>query len=153
MEQREIQVRKQDDKKKNTIRPYEHKARYSEIDMHGVVHHSYYMNWMENARMHLMEELGLGYRQMEELQVLSTVLSTSIDYHSPVKFNETVVVEPTLVSYDGFQMEIAYRFTDKETGEDRAIAKSKHCFMNVAGIPISMKRVYPELESRFFEFK
>ena len=153
MAENEIQVRKQNDKKIPTIRPYEHKARYSEVDMNGTVHHSYYVNWMENARMHLMEELGLGLKQMEEMQVLSTVLSMSIEYHSPVKFNETVIVEPSLISYDGYQMEIAYRITDKETGEDRAVARSKHTFMNIAGIPISMKRIYPELETKFFEFK
>lgn len=153
MAEHEIQVRKKTEKTKMTIRPYEHKARYHEIDPKGTVHHSYYVNWMENARMHLMEQLGLGFQQMEELQVLSNILSMSIDYHSDVKFNETIIVEPKLVSYDGYQMEIAYRIYDKATGEDRAIAKSKHCFKNIAGIPISMKLVYPELETKFFEYQ
>ncbi len=94
-----------------------------------------------------------GYKQMEELQVFSQMVSLSIEYRSPAKFEEKVVVETKLVSYDGNQMEIAYRIYDKTTGEDRAIAKSKHCFMNYSGIPISMKRIYPELETKFFEFK
>ena len=153
MAEHEIQVRTQEKQGKVNIRPYEHKARYGEIDMQGVVHHSSYISWMENARMHLMEELGLGYKQMEEMQVLATVLSMSIEYRVPVKFNDTVVVEPALAAYDGYQMEIAYRIYDKATGEDRAIAHSKHSFVNIAGIPISMKRIYPELETRFFEFQ
>ena len=58
-----------------------------------------------------------------------------------------------LISYDGHEMEVAYRIYDKATGEDRAVARSVHCFINKSGIPISMKRAYPELDTKFFEFK
>ena len=42
---------------------------------------------------------------------------------------------------------------DKETGELRTTAKSSHCFLNKSGKPISLKRMYPELDTKFFEFK
>ncbi len=153
MSEHEIQVRKHPEKKKIQFKPYEHRTKYHETDQQGIIHPSYYVNWMEDARMDLMEQVGMGYKQMEELQVFSQMVSLSIEYRSPAKFEEKVVVETKLVSYDGNQMEIAYRIYDKTTGEDRAIAKSKHCFMNYSGIPISMKRIYPELETKFFEFK
>ena len=46
---------------------------------------------------------------------------------------------------------ISYRMTDKETGELRALAKSEHCFLNNSGKPISLKRSYPEIDTKFFE--
>ena len=135
------------------IVPYEHHTKYHETDQQGIIHHSNYVKWMEDARMNLMEQLGLGYKQMETMELMSPILSMSIEFRSVVKFDDTVVIDTQLISYDGYKMEIAYRIYDKKTGEDRAIAKSKHCFVNKSGMPISLKRVYPELDTKFFEFK
>ncbi|MBO5033395.1 MAG: acyl-CoA thioesterase [Lachnospiraceae bacterium] len=135
------------------LHPYEHHTKYHETDQQGIIHHSNYIKWMEDARMNLMEQIGLGYKQMEALEIMSPVLSLSIEYRSVVKFDDTVVVDIHLVSYDGHKMEIAYRIYDKQTGEDRAVAKSRHCFVNKSGIPISLKRIYPELDTKFFEFQ
>ena len=103
--------------------------------------------------MHLMEQMGLSFKQMLDMEISSPVISQSIEYRSNVKFDETVIVDTKLLSYDGHEMEIAYRIYDKATGEDRAIAKSTHCFVSKSGAPISMKRAYPELDTKFFEFK
>lgn len=134
------------------IRPYEHRTKYYEAGPQGVIHHSYYMNWLENARMDLMTQLGLGNKQMEVMEIMSPELSVSIDFRSAVHFDETVMIETKLLDYDGHEMEIAYRIYDKANGEDRAVARSKHCFVNNSGVPISLKRVYPELDTKFFEF-
>ena len=133
--------------------PYEHRTKYHETDQQGVIHPSNYMKWMEDARMHLMQQVGLGHKQMEEMEIVSPLLSVSIEYRSAAKFDETVLIDTKLMSYDGYKMEIAYRMYDKATGEDRAVAKSKHAFMNKSGIPISLQRIYPELETKFFDFK
>lgn len=135
------------------IEPYEHHTEYHETSQQGTIHPSNYINWIENARMNLMEQVGLGDNQMEDMEVMSPLLSLSIEYRKPVKFDDTIIVDTKLISYDGYQMEIAYRIYDKETGEDRAVAKSKHCFVNKFDRPISLKVSYPELDTRFFEFK
>ena len=53
----------------------------------------------------------------------------------------------------GIKLEVEYKMYDKETGELRTTATSSHCFLNRAGKPISLKRSYPELDTRFFEMK
>ena len=40
--------------------------------------------------------------------------------------------------------------TDKETGELRAMAESSHCFLTMSGKPLSLKRSYPEIDTKFF---
>ena len=135
------------------ITPFEHHTKYHETDQQGIIHTCNYANWIEDARMNLMEQMGLGFKQMLEMEISSPVVSQTIEHRSAVKFDETVIVDTKLLSYDGHEMEIAYRIYDKATGEDRAVAKSVHCFMNKSGIPISMKRAYPELDTKFFEFK
>ena len=115
------------------IRPYEHHAKYYETDQMGIIHHSNYIKWMEEARMDLMDQIGLSYKQMEEMEIISPVLSVSCEYHSMVHFDDTVVI-------------------DKETGELRTTGKSSHCFLNRSGRPISLKRSYPEIDTKFFEY-
>lgn len=147
----ELQVRGKQETLK--IRPYEHHAKYYETDQMGIIHHSNYIKWMEEARMDLMDQIGLNYRQMEEMEIISPVLSVYVEYHSMVHFDETVVIETRLVKYNGIKMEVEYRMYDKETGELRTTAHSSHCFLNRSGKPISLKRSYPELDTRFFEMK
>lgn len=135
------------------IRPYEHRAQYYETDQMGIIHHSNYVKWMEEARMNLMDQIGMNYKQMEEMEIISPVLSIEVEYHSMVHFEDVVVIETKLTKYNGIKMEVSYRMTDKETGELRTTAKSSHCFLNRSGKPISLKRSYPELDTKFFEMK
>ena len=135
------------------VRPYEHHAKYYETDQMGIIHHSNYVKWMEEARMDLMEQIGLSYKQMEAMEIISPVLSISVEYHSMVHFDDTVVIQTKLVKYNGVKMELEYVMTDKETGELRTTAKSSHCFLNRSGKPISLKRAYPELDTKFYEMK
>ena len=131
--------------------PYEHRAQYYETDQMGIIHHSNYIRWMEEARMNLLEQIGFSYVELENLEFISPVLSVSCDYKSMAHFNDIILIEARMASYDGIRMKILYRMTDKETGELRAIGESNHCFLNRSGKPISLKRVYPEISTRFFE--
>ena len=135
------------------LRAYDHHAKYYETDQMGIIHLSNYVKWMEEARMDLMDQMGLSYKQMEEMEIISPVLSIAVEYHSMVHFDDTVVIQTKLVKYNGIKMEVEYVMTDKETGELRTTARSSHCFLNRSGKPISLKRSYPELDTKFFEMK
>ena len=135
------------------LTPYEHKTKYYETDQMGIIHQTNYMKWMEEARMDLMDQLGLGYKQMETMEIISPMLSVSINYRGVIRFDDTIIIKTRLTKYDGVMMEIEYTMYDKKTGEIRATASSSHCFLNRTGARISLKRIYPELDTKFFEFK
>ena len=46
------------------MNPCEHKVQYYETDGMGIVHHSNYIRWFEEARVDLLEQLGFGYRDL-----------------------------------------------------------------------------------------
>ena len=48
------------------MNPCEHKVQYYETDGMGIVHHSNYIRWFEEARVDLLEQLGFGYDRIEE---------------------------------------------------------------------------------------
>ena len=101
--------------------------------------------------MDLMEQMGYSYKSMEEAEIISPVISVACEYKSMVHFSDTVVIETKISSYNGIKLAFTYRMTDKETGELRSLAKSEHCFLNNSGKPISLKRAYPEIDTKFFE--
>lgn len=115
------------------VKPYEHNVKYYETDQMGIVHHSNYIRWMEDQ------------------EIISPVLSVQCEYKSMVRFGDTVVIETAIAGYNGIKLSVRYRMTDKETGELRTIAASEHCFLNRSGKPISLKRSYPEIDTKFFQ--
>ena len=57
--------------------PCEHKVQYYETDGMGIVHHSNYIRWFEEARVDLLEKLGYGYDRIEAEGFSSPVLEVA----------------------------------------------------------------------------
>ena len=47
------------------LKAYEHKTQYYETDQMGIIHHSNYIRWFEEARTDLLRQMGIGYEEME----------------------------------------------------------------------------------------
>lgn len=45
---------------------FERKANYYETDQMGIVHHSNYIRWFEEARLEMLRAMGLPYKKMED---------------------------------------------------------------------------------------
>lgn len=131
------------------IKPYERKAVYYETDQMGIIHHSNYIRWFEEARDHWMTEMGISYGEIEERGILIPVLSVSCEYKKAVRYNETVFIEVKLTSFKGVKFSAEYRVTNKETGELRVTGTSSHCFVDKELRPIRLKRNYPEVYEMF----
>lgn len=133
----------------NPIKPYMHHAKYYETDQMGIVHHSNYIRWMEEARMDAMDQFGISYRHMEESGIISPVVSVSCQYKSMVHFDDTVRIQAKVVKYNGVRLDLEYEMTDSTTGELRTKGASTHCFLDREGHVVSLKRCCPEVDERF----
>lgn len=129
--------------------PYEHKAQYYETDGMGIIHHSNYIRWFEEARVDMLEQLGIGYDRFEALGFSSPVLGVSCEYKHMVRFSEIVTVTARVLSYTGVKMTIGYKIADKQTGALRCTGESQHCFLAAGDRPVSLKRVWPEAHEIF----
>jgi len=130
---------------------YEHLVQYYETDQMGVVHHSNYIRWFEEARVQFFEEIGLGYRQMEESGVISPVVSVNAHFKTMTKFYDTVYIRLIVTKYSGVRMSFNYEIVDKVTGEVRCTGESEHCFISPEGRILSIKREKPEVHKRMME--
>ena len=71
---------------------YEHKAHYYETDQMGIIHHSNYIRWFEEARTNLLDSVGFGYDQMEKSGIIIPVLAIQCEYKSMVYYNQTFIL-------------------------------------------------------------
>lgn len=126
--------------------PYCRRAQYYETDQMGIVHHSNYIRWMEEARLDFLEQLGWGYQKLEDDGLLIPVTEVSCSYKSPVRFGETVRIDVRVSAYQGVRLTLEYRITDPGTGKLRAEGKSGHCFCNRDGRPIRLKKFSEALD-------
>lgn len=61
---------------------YYRKAQYHETDQMGIIHHSNYVKWMEEARIGYMSRMGFSYKKVEELGVISPVVKFQLHIES-----------------------------------------------------------------------
>lgn len=131
------------------IQKYIHKVQYYETDQMRVVHHSNYIRWFEEARVDLMEQMGMGYDRMEELGIASPVLGVEADYLRMVRFGDTVSTRTRMKEYNGIKLTLEYEVTDENTGMVHCRGLTKHCFLNEKGRPVSLKKDYPDIHALF----
>lgn len=132
-------------------RVYEHKTQYYETDQMGIIHHSNYIRWFEEARTYLMDQGGFGYAQMEALGVMSPVLKAQAEYRTMARFGETVVIETRAEGYTGTRIAFTYIVRDKETGVLRCQGRTEHCFLGPQGRPVSLKKACPAYHQKILE--
>ena len=125
---------------------YTHQTQYYETDQMGIIHHSNYIRWFEEARVNFLAQIGYPYDRFEkELKLISPVLEVQCRYRSMVHFGDTVDISAWVAHTNGIKLEFAYEIRDHETGELKSQGYSCHCFLNAEGNPISLKRTVPEL--------
>ena len=124
---------------------YSRKAQYHETDQMGVIHHANYVKWMEEARIGWMDALGFPYAAVERDGVVSPVVSVSVSYLKPVRFNDVMEIAVSVLAYTGVRLTLGYRFTDA-AGTVHAEASSVHCFWKDNRI-VSLQKAAPALDA------
>lgn len=122
---------------------YERTVYYYETDRMDCVHHSNYIRWFEEARIHFMREKGFSYEGLEAGGVLSPVLRAEAEYKTMTRFGETVLVETGIEGYTGTRITWRYTVRNKADGTVRCVGSTSHCFVNAAGRPVSLKKAAP----------
>jgi len=139
-----------DDKTIFTIKPYIKKAHFYETDQMGIIHHSNYIRWFEEARADFMEQIGHGYKKIAEKGIDFPILDVSCEYKSMVRFGDCVQINMSISELKNSRMTVNYVITDADTGELRTTGKTQHCFYNnIKMKPVSLKKELPEVYEVF----
>ena len=132
-------------------KPYLRKVQFYETDAMGIVHHSNYVRWMEEARTDLMEQAGYPYEKCSvEHHVDLGVTSIQGNYKGMTRFGDTVRIEASITHLSNARLTVGYRVYDNDTGALRFEGESGHFFYdNQTGRVVALKKVVPELFALF----
>src|SRR5439155_22984473 len=84
---------------------------FFDTDCGGVVSNIAYLRFVEIARTHLAEELGLGLAEMAEKQTYPLVVRTEIDYRRAAKLGDRLVIEGWLDQVEHVRFWCGFRIT------------------------------------------
>ncbi|WP_445710335.1 acyl-CoA thioesterase [Flavobacterium sp.] len=93
---------------------FEVRVRYAETDQMGVVYHGNYAQYFEMGRVEWLRNMGLSYKWMEENGVMLPVVSLSMDYKKPARYDDVLTVKTILKSQTSVKIEFDYEiYNDK----------------------------------------
>ena len=135
------------------MKPYMLKARYYETDQMGIIHHSNYIRWMEEARIDMLNQLGYPYRRFEEMGYISPVLHAECEYKKSVKFDDEVKIVVSLQDFGKVKFTLRYDiYNMSEGGCLSACGVTRHCFLNKDGRPVMMNKEMKEFSETMKKF-
>ncbi len=119
------------------------RVRYSETDQMRVVYHGNYAHYFEVGRVEWLRNKGVSYKWMEENGIMLPVVSLSINYKKPARYDELLTLKTILKKQSSVKIEFDYElfneqeellttgnsilvFVDMKTG--RPIAPPAHLF-------------------------
>lgn len=130
---------------------YERKINYYETDRIGVVHHSNYIKFLEEARCAWMEQMGIPFAELERNGITIPVLAVNCEYKHHVTFGDTINIKIIIKEYSGVRMTVEYDVREKNSGNVVIICQTKHCFTNMNLKPINLKKHAPNFSRKFEE--
>ncbi len=68
------------------------RVRYSETDQMGVVYHGNYLPYFETGRVEWLRNKGVSYKSMEENGIALPIVSLSVNYKKPARYDELLTV-------------------------------------------------------------
>lgn len=127
---------------------YNHKVQYYETDKMGIVHHSNYIRWFEEARADTLEKIGIPYDYLEKIGVIAPIVEVNAKYKAMTRFGETVTITSKITKYTGVRLVVEYEVR----GSDNTLkctGSTTNCFIDENGRLRNLKTEFPEVHDIF----
>ena len=136
---------------------YKRIINYYETDRMGVVHHSNYIRFLEEARCRWMEEEKLPMEEVEAEGYTIPTLEVNIKYKYHVTSGDVITITPRISDFNGVRMTVIYDVIDEKTNNVVIEAWTKHCFTDNSLRPVNIKKksekIYNAFEKLYEEYK
>ena len=119
----------EDGRRENIMFAYKRKVYYYETDRMGIVHHSNYVRWLEEARMGFLSHVGAPYAAAEDAGIISPVVGIEVEYKQPFTFDEELEISVGIEKYNGVRLDLCYAVRKAGSQAIMTSGRTKHCFM------------------------
>lgn len=115
--------------------PFRHRlrVRFAETDAMGIVHHSRYLPYLEEARVAYLRHIGHPYSEWRDQGLDAAVLEAHVRYRQPLRFDDEVDVHLRLASATRTTFQMAYLLT--AGGQAACTAVTAHGMVTAGGRP------------------
>ncbi|HEU4495542.1 MAG TPA: thioesterase family protein [Flavobacterium sp.] len=98
------------------MREFEFKVRvrYAETDQMGVAYHGNYAQYFEMGRVEWLRNLGLSYKWMEENGIMLPVVSLTMNYKKPARYDDLIRVKTIFKSQTSVKIEFDYEIFNEQ---------------------------------------
>lgn len=90
------------------------RVRYAETDQMAVVYHGNYAQYFEMGRVEWLRNLGVSYKWMEDNGVMLPVVSLTMNYKKPARYDDLLTVKTILKSQTSVKIEFDYEIYNEE---------------------------------------
>ena len=87
--------------------------RYAETDQMGIVHHSVYAIWYEQARTEYFNNIGIRYDEVEKNGLITPLIELNCKYKNPAYYNQEVEIQTKLIELTPVKFTLQYDIYDK----------------------------------------
>ena len=126
---------------------FSHRVGFHETDAMGIVHHSNYLKFCENARVCWLETHDKSYADWMEMGLHFAVTKVDLDYKLPAKFDDRIEVVTWLEWVRGASLAMAYRI--ERDGTLLVTGRTEHASINDDG---KVRRLPKEDRERMGKF-
>jgi len=122
---------------------YSRHVYYYETDKMGVVHHSNYVRWLEEARTFYFNDMDLAYVETERLGLMCPITDIDLKFKYPARYGDRFTVRLKMIKYTGVRFRMTYTIINQE-GAILLEGESGHAFIDSSYKPVSLSRTIPQ---------
>ena len=126
---------------------------YYETDQMQVVHHSNYARYLEEARLHMMDQLGLPYDELERRGIIIPVLELHDYYIKSVTYGDVIEIRSGVVKLTPVRFSLKYEIYRSGSNELLHKAETSHAFLDSDFKPMNLKKVHPDVYEKLSQIK
>ena len=119
--------------------------RYAETDQMGIIHHSVYAVWYEQARTDYFNKIGMAYDEIEKTGLMTPLVELNCKYKRPAYYNQEVEIRTKLVELSPVKFTVEYNIYDKD-GNHLNIGRTTLAWANKETFKVvNLKKERPEM--------
>ncbi len=115
-----------------------HRTLYADTDRSEVVYHANYLRYFELGRASLMRDAAYPYREIEESGFVYPIIDLGIRFFRSLYYDDSMWVHTRPAELERVKLKFDYLITNADTGEIVCTGHTRHCALNLAGIPVAV---------------
>lgn len=105
-------------------------VRYAETDKMGIVHHSNYYIYFEEARTEFIKNIGISYSEIEKNNIMFPLIESKCKYIQGAKYEDELIIKTWMEEFTPVKAKFKYMAIRENDQKKIAQGSTLHTFVN-----------------------